>query len=82
TTWDSDAAKYKSTTTTFNVDTPAALRRQLDADAARRKKAGRRPGPPILLVFADADLKYGQLLEFLGPALATHNMIHVFLESE
>ncbi|NQT38434.1 MAG: hypothetical protein HQ581_13135, partial [Planctomycetes bacterium] len=48
TTWDSDASKYKSTTTTFNVDTPAALRRQLDADAARRKKAGRRPGPPIL----------------------------------
>ncbi len=80
--WDSDASKYKPTATTFEVDTPAALRRQLDADAARRKKEGRRRGPPVLLVFVDADLEYGQLLAFIGPALTTHNMVHVFLESE
>ncbi len=72
----------KPEATTFDVETPDALRRQLDADAARRKAAGRRPGPPILLVFADANLTYGRLVDFLGPALTTHNIIHVFLESE
>lgn len=72
----------KPKTTTFDVETPDALRRQLDADAARRKAAGRRPGPPILLVFADAHHTYGQLVDFLGPALTTHNFIHVFLKSE
>ncbi|HUT12721.1 MAG TPA: YdjY domain-containing protein [Thermoguttaceae bacterium] len=66
--------------TTFELETPEALRRQLDADAARRKTAGRRPGPPILLVFADANLTYGKLVDFLGPALTTHNIVHVFLK--
>jgi len=72
----------KPKTTTFHVETPDALRRQLDADAARRKAAGRRPGPPVLLVFADANLTYATLVDFLGPALTTHNIIHVFLKSE
>ena len=78
----SGESKPKTKTTTFGVETPGTLRRQLDADAARRQAAGRRPGPPILLVFADADLTYGRLIEFLGPALTTHNLVHIFLNSE
>jgi len=73
--------KSKAKTTTFDVGSPDALRRQLDADATRRQAAGRRPGPPILLVFADADLRYGELVEFLGPALSTHNIVQVFLNA-
>jgi len=72
----------KPRATTFDVKNPAALRRQLDADASRRKAAGRRPGPPILLVFADANFTYGQLLDFLGPVLTTHNIVHIFLKSK
>ncbi len=75
-------SKPKAKTTTFDVGSPDALRRQLDADAARRQAAGRRPGPPILLVFADANLRYGELVEFVGPALATHNIVHVFLNPD
>lgn len=75
-------SKPKAKTTTFDVGAADELRGQLDADAARRQAAGRRPGPPILLVFADANLKYGDLLELLGPALATHNIVQVFLNSE
>ncbi|NQU23096.1 MAG: hypothetical protein HQ567_17600 [Candidatus Nealsonbacteria bacterium] len=74
-------ANPQSKTTTFDVPSPDALRRELDADAARRQAAGRRPGPPILLVFADASLTYGELVEFLSPALTTHNIVHVFLST-
>jgi len=74
--------KSKPKTMTFDVETPDALRRQLDADATRRKADGRRPGPPVLMVFADANLTYGPLVDFLGPALTTHNIVHVFLKSE
>ncbi len=71
--------KSKREETSFDIETPADLRRQLDADAAKRKEAGRRRGPPVLLVFANADLTYGQLLEYLTPAMTTHNTIHLFL---
>jgi hypothetical protein len=67
--------------TEFDVDSSEAIRERLDADAERRREAGRDPAPPILLVFADGDIAYGRLLDFLSRALATHNTIHVFLES-
>ena len=76
-----DGSEPKVKVTEFDVDSARAIRKRLDADAARRREAGRDPRPPILLVFADGDLTYGRLLDFLSRALATHNTIHVFLES-
>ena len=37
--------------------------------------------PPlrVLLVFADKNLTYGQLMEFVRPIMTTHSTIHVFL---
>jgi len=58
------------------------LRRHLDADASRRKSAGQRPAPRVLIVFGKSDLTYGELVDFLMPAMATHNVVHVFLDSE
>ena len=80
--WSGDGQGPKTKVTSFEVHTPEALRNQLDADAGRRKQAGRRPGPPVLLVFAGANLTYGQLRDFLAPALTTHNIVHVFLKAE
>lgn len=66
--------------TRFDVITPEALRDRLDAAAARRKRAGKRPRAREILVFAEGELAYGRLVEFLGPALATHKAVHVFLD--
>jgi hypothetical protein len=38
-----------------------------------------RPGLPVVLVFADADLTYGELTAFLQPVRKTHPTIHVYL---
>ncbi len=78
--WAGTESKWK--VSTHDVDSAQSLRKQLDADAERRKKAGRRPAPPVLLVFANANLAYAQLTEFLSKAMATHNIIHVFLEAK
>ncbi len=80
--WEGDGSAAKLKVTTFDVKTPQSLRDRLDADAARRKEAGRRPGAPVLLVFADANLTYGKLMDFISPAFTTHNIVHVFLEPE
>jgi len=76
----SDRPAPEMKVTTFRADTPHSIRERLDADAVRRKEAGRRAGPPVLLVFAEKNLTYAELLQFLDPVLATHNIIHVFLD--
>ena len=80
--WADDNPEPKMKATTFDIATPQALREQLDADAKRRREAERRPGPPVLIVFTDADIEYRQLLALLGPALETHNIVHVFIEAK
>ena len=64
----------------FPVAGPQELRKQLDAEAERTRKANRRPKLPVILVFAPASLKYGQLIQFLEPALPTHKTIHVLVD--
>jgi hypothetical protein len=66
--------------TRFDVITPEALRGRLDAAAERRKRAGKPPHTRAIMVFAEGELAYGRLVEFLGPALATHKAVHVFLD--
>ena len=62
--------------------TASGLRKHLDADDTRRKSEGRRPGPRVLLVFCDSDWSYGELVDFLSPAMESHNVVHVFLDAE
>ena len=77
--WADRSPEPKMKVTSFDLSTPKALRTQLDADAERRKLADKRPGLAVLLVFAEPDLPYGELIRFVGPALTTHNTVHVFL---
>lgn len=74
--------KRAETVTSKNVSNGKGLRMHLDTEAAQRKKEGRRPGPRVLLVFGDAELKYRPLVEFLKSAMSTHNVIHVFLDAD
>jgi len=76
---DDNSITPKIKTTSFEVPSPKALREQLDADAKKRKLAGKRPDLAVLLVFADPELSYGELMNFIETALSTHNTVHVFL---
>lgn len=80
--WTARLAKVENTRTvltdepTFKVeefpaDTPAALRKALDDQG---------PGLPVLLVFAPPTMAYGDLMAFLGPAMTTHPVVHLFTE--
>ena len=57
----------------YDVPTPEALRKELDR---------RGPGLPVILVFAQPAVTYGQLLDFLSPVLTTHPTVHVFLPEQ
>lgn len=69
--WHDNEAMPELRVRDFPVPTPDALRRELDS---------KDPGLPVILVFAPPDLTYGQLMEFVRPAMKTHPTIHVFTE--
>jgi hypothetical protein len=56
------------------------LRRELDAELERTRKANKRVKPPGMMVFAPSTLSYGQLRKFLELSLPTHKTIHVYLD--
>ncbi|GAI08008.1 unnamed protein product, partial [marine sediment metagenome] len=55
----------------YPVADPEALRKELD---------NRGPGLPVVLVFAQSGVTYGQLTTFIKPVLSTHPTIHVFAD--
>lgn len=63
-----------------DVSTPENMKSHLDADAEARKAASQSQLPSVLLVFADADISYGQVMAFLKPVLKTNGTIYVFAE--
>jgi hypothetical protein len=63
-----------------SVSGPQEFRKELDAEAERTKKAKTMAKPPVIMVFAPASLKYGQLNKFLELALPTHKTIHVYVD--
>ena len=67
--WKGESLKPKLTLTHTDVPDPAALPGVLKAT-----------GLQVLLVFAPADLTYGELLRFIQPVRETHPLIHVFID--
>jgi hypothetical protein len=53
------------------VQSPEALKREIGA---------RGPGLPVILVFAPADLTYGELMRFLRPLLPDYRTVFIFVE--
>jgi len=78
--WKQGAAASELEITELPVSGPQNLRRELDAEIERAKKAGKRAKAPAILVFAPSNLQYGQLTKFLGSVLPTHKMVHVYLD--
>lgn len=78
--WKTGASASELEITELPVSGPQDLRRALDAEAARARKADQRAKPPVLMLFAPATLKYGPLTKFLGPVLPTHKLLHVYLD--
>lgn len=74
------SSQAKLELTELKISSPLSLRKALDAEAAAPAKPGQISRPPVIMVFAPATLKYGQLLQFLGPVLPTHKTVHVYLD--
>ena len=74
------SSQAKLELTELKISSPLALRKAFDAAAAAPAKPGQISRPPVIMVFAPSTLKYGQLLQFLGPVLPTHKTVHVYLD--
>ncbi|MBM4143912.1 MAG: hypothetical protein FJ225_10040 [Lentisphaerae bacterium] len=53
-----------------------------DAGALRDALRAHGPGMNVILVFADPSLRYGALLDFVGPVMPDYPLVHVYLEPE
>jgi len=79
--WKEGATALVLETTEFPVSSPQDLRKELDAEMERTRKADGRPKPREIMVFAPPTLKYSHLMNFLEPALPTHRTVHVYLDT-
>lgn len=78
--WKRGAAASELEITERPVSGPQDLRKELDAEVERARKANTRAKPSVIMVFAPSTLQYGQVTKFLAPALPTHKSIHVYLD--
>ncbi len=79
--WKTNASRSELEFTELAVSGPKSLRKELDAEAERAKKSDQRAKAPMMMVFAASSISYGQLTKFLAPALATHKVIHIYLDT-
>ncbi len=56
------------------------LQKEFAAETERTAKAHAAGRPPVIIVFAPASLKYGQLRKFLEPAILAHQTFQVFVD--
>jgi hypothetical protein len=54
----------------------------VDGPAALPALLGRKPRPPVVIVFADPDIRYRDLLAYVNRAVPTHPIIYAFLPPE
>lgn len=64
----------------FSAPDAEAIQKCIDDDVDAEGNHAARPKPRVLFVYAPPDLKYDELLKFLGPILKTYKTIHVYLE--
>lgn len=65
---------------TVKVTDGQALQKHLSQDASKRKEDGKSALPSVLLVYVSGGLTYGELMNFISPALSTHGTVYVFLQ--
>lgn len=72
--WPPDRSTPTYKPVAVEVATPAAVRARLEADKVWRESPG------ILLVYADPGLDYGEMLDWVGPALKIGKPVYVFVQ--
>lgn len=77
--WKPGATVSELAGTERTISGPHELRRELDLDLERARKAEQRARPPVFLVFAPSSLTHGQLMRFLDGVLAGPATVHVYL---
>ena len=70
-TWTDEKLEPDLEPSEYAVRDPAQLRAQMDQTGG---------GLPVILVYADPDIRHGRLMEFLEPVLETHPIVYVFVE--
>ncbi len=78
--WEEGAVERHITKREYSAPLGKDLRSLIDEEAKKREAENRRQPPAVLLVFVPRDLPYGELLEFLGPALTTHKIVHLYMD--
>jgi len=68
--WHDDQLEPEIVATDHPLDTPDQLKPLLAAT----------PGLPVILIFAPGDATVGDVMRYVLPTLATHRLIHVYLE--
>jgi hypothetical protein len=79
--WKTGASTSELEIAELRISGPQDLRKELDAEVERSRKADKRAKPPVIMVFAPSSLHYGQLMKFMGPALPDHRIVHVYLDT-
>lgn len=79
--WKEGSVAPELKSTEVPVPGPAELHQALEAEAERARRTGSLLRPPVIMVFAPRTLRYGALVDFLAPSLATHKAIHVYLDT-
>lgn len=64
------------------VADPAGMKERMETESRERRQTDRAQLPPVLLVYAGADLTYGDVLKFVRPVLPTHRTVYVFVEEK
>ena len=78
--WSKESTELTFKRHEFGVPDAKGVRTKLDAYAAERLKAGKSLTPPVLLVFSDPTITYGEVMAFVRPALSTHGTVYFFVE--
>ena len=65
---------------TFVAANAEAIMKCIADDAAAKEGSAARLRPRVLFIYAPADLKYRELLNFLQPVIKTHKTVHIYLE--
>lgn len=81
-TWHEDRLQPDLTVKETPVANAEELTARLAEDAEALKKAGKEPRLNIILVFAPPAMTHARLMGFVGPALKTHPIVHVYLTGE
>ena len=80
--WKAGSSYPEITKHRFDVTNAGDIRREMDGYIEKMQKAGSRPPPRVILIYAHSEMKYESVLKWINPLLSTHSTIYIYLEEE